>query len=141
TRTALSTTILKLQAQNMMEARVDSTWRVKDVVAHINWYDEQTVIMLSTKAMEGSHYWNIPMHQRNDIIFEDFKDTSTHAIIQQYEKQSTQLERGMTELSEQEFLNAENFKSMPSDFTPWEILNSNLQNHYSNHLKKLNEII
>ncbi len=140
TRTALSDTILQLQAQNKMEARVDGTWRVKDVIAHINWYDEQSVIMLSTKAMEGSDYWNIPMHERNDIIFEDFKDTSTHAIIEQYEGQSTQLERGLTELSEKEFLNPESFRSMPSDLSPWEILNSNLQNHYSDHLRQLRRI-
>ncbi|MHA2168783.1 MAG: hypothetical protein ACXAB7_02620 [Candidatus Kariarchaeaceae archaeon] len=141
TRTALSATILQLQAQNKMEARVDSTWRVKDVVAHINWYDEQTVIMLSTKAMEGSDYWNVPTHERNDIIFEDFKDTSTHAIIEQYERQSTKLAHGLTELNETDFHAPNSFRSMPSDLTPWEILTSNLQRHYADHLKQLRGII
>lgn len=52
------------------------TWSLKDVIAHLTWYEREMVGMLKARAFVGSSYWELPLDGRNALIFEESQDVT-----------------------------------------------------------------
>ncbi|MHA2250999.1 MAG: hypothetical protein ACXAD7_11590 [Candidatus Kariarchaeaceae archaeon] len=79
-RQKLSSTISQLETQHKINLIIDNGWTVKEVIAHVNWYDEQMGSMISNMAMEGSDYWNIDLNERNQVIRNTYHGVSEDII-------------------------------------------------------------
>jgi hypothetical protein len=43
-------------------------WSIKDIVAHLNWYDREMVGVLQARKLAGSEWWSLPLEERNRRI-------------------------------------------------------------------------
>jgi len=140
-RQKLSTTILQLMTEHKLDLILDNGWTVKDVIAHINWYDEQMYSMISTMAMEGSELWNIELHERNKTIHNTYKEDPKEIILKNFGRLSIQLEKALNSLIDANYGDPSFFRSMPTEYEPWQILESNLHKHYRDHINNLNALL
>lgn len=132
--------ISQLTSEQMVEPDVCGWWRVKDVIAHLGWYENQMVKMLQLRSLDtGTDGWDYPTDDRNDRIFQATRNDSLEMTIATEEatyQQLVQLIRGM---SDDELSNAACFASMPPDWSAVELLRQNTWQHYADHLPDIQQ--
>jgi hypothetical protein len=118
----------------MTEAILPEGWSLKDIIAHVAWHEREMVGLLESKALAGSDWWNLPMDERNSLIYEQHKDMPLDEVLAWAEKEYARFAKAFEALPE-EALNAPSFfENMPPDWTPWEIIADNTYIHYRDHI-------
>ncbi|MHA2029815.1 MAG: hypothetical protein ACW99A_11060 [Candidatus Kariarchaeaceae archaeon] len=116
---------------------VSGKWRVKDVLVHISWHEREMENLVKTMNLEGSPYWLLPTHERNDKIFQEFFDLNTEKIVQEYKQSFTDMMGQFSKLPSNATVNPTFFKNMPKDWQPWKVFAGNMFKHYEDHIVQL----
>ena len=134
--------VLSQFSQEQMEVTGNSNeWAVKDVIAHIGWYETEMLNLLRRHALEGSEWWNLPLQERNAAIYSETWNEELHDVIEneaQTYKMMLELLEGMDEV---DLNNPASFTGMPSDWQPWDVIASNTYEHYKDHIDQLEELL
>src|SRR5207237_2743438 len=65
----------------MEEPGVEGDWSVKDIVAHITWYEREMVGLLrGTLSGESDATWELPLDERNAAIAEQERLASPYEL-------------------------------------------------------------
>jgi len=130
---AYETALEALNDAQLLQPGICGDWSIKDVVAHITWYEREMVSVLSARALLGSALWNVTLEQRNFSIFAENKDRPLEDIL----IDSREIHQGVMDLTkgltEEDLLEASRFRKMPPDWIPWEVIASNTFEHYPVH--------
>ncbi|MGZ3716180.1 MAG: DinB family protein [Ktedonobacterales bacterium] len=129
---------LLAEASEMGEARmsqpgVNGAWSVKDIVAHVTWYEREMVGMLRTRALDGSTLWELSHDQRNMTLFEQHRDQPLAAVLADARQTFADLVTLVKGLAEEDLHDASRYRAMPPDWIPWELLADNSYTHYPQH--------
>ena len=86
----------RIDEARMTEPGVEGDWSVKDIVAHVTWYEREMVDLLRARALAGSDIWNLPLDERNAAIFEQNRKRTladvlaeSRAVFQQFRSRPT----------------------------------------------------
>ena len=71
----------------MLKPGVEGHWSVKDVLAHVVWYEREMVGMLSARALVGSDLWALPLEERNARIYEETKDMALEEVRAEWSRE------------------------------------------------------
>ena len=123
----------------MTEPGLPGGWSVKDVIAHITWYEREMIGMLEAMALVGSELWQLPHDERNVPIYEQNRDRPLEEVLSEAEQVNDQLYEAIASLSEDELSNPSHFRDMPSEWYPWDVIASNTYNHYHQHIPDIRE--
>ena len=118
----------------MIEPGLPGGWSVKDVIAHITWYEREMIGMLKAMALEGSDLWQLPQDERNIPIYEQNKDRPLEEVLSEAEQVYDQLFEAIASLSEDELSDPSHFRGMPSEWIPWDVIAGNTYDHYYQHI-------
>ncbi len=110
-------------------------WTMNDVVAHITWYDREMVDLLRTRTLAGSDWWNLPLDERNRMIFEKCHSMPQEEILHQHRHVYAELWQLAQQIVDDDLNDPSRFKDMPEDWKPWEMIASNTYEHYLEHLE------
>lgn len=110
------------------------TWSVKDVIAHITWYEQVMVEMLEAQSFEESEYWDLSLEERNALIYEENKDLSLETVMKTSQQVFTALIEQLESLPEEGLNDPTYFPGMPTDWKPWQVIASNTYEHYEEHV-------
>ncbi len=58
---------------DMGKPGVFGQWSIKDIIAHVTWYEKEMENMLRTKKLGGSELWELPPEQRDEAIYQKNK--------------------------------------------------------------------
>ena len=133
THKAYDEVITKLDDNQMIIPRSCGEWSVKDIIAHVTWYEFQMVGVLETRTLTGSDLWNLSLEERNAAIHAENQTRTLEEILSKAKDIHKALMILIQNLSEDDLQRAENFKDMPSDWIPWEVIASNTFEHYPVH--------
>lgn len=115
-------------------AGVEGEWTLKDVIAHVTWYESEMVGVIRTRALVGSPHWNLPSQdERNAAIFADLRGLPLTTVLSQSQEVHHQLVEAINGLSDEELNDAGKFRDMPGEWLPWQVIASNTCEHYSQH--------
>jgi hypothetical protein len=114
-------------------------WSVKDVIAHITWYEREMVGLLEAMALEGSDLWQLPQDERNVPIYEENRYRPLEEVLSEAEQVHEQLFEALASLPEAALSDASHFREMPSEWSPWEVIASNTYEHYHQHIPDIRE--
>lgn len=132
--------ISQIDPSRMTEPGVDGDYSIKDIIAHISWYERDGLGVMQTKVFKGSPYWDLPTQdERNAAIYNDIRNLSTSEVLTQSTEAYQQLYAALDRLTDADFNQAANFKEMPSDWVPAEVFASNTYEHYEQHLPVLRD--
>lgn len=132
-------TIAKLKEGELVQYNTCGEWSVKDVIAHITWYEKEMVGVLKTHILSGSNLWNLPLEERNAAIHKEFLQHPLEEVLTKSEQIHAELMELIQNLPEDDLHNAGNFKDMPDDWIPWQVIASNTFEHYPDHTKLIKE--
>jgi uncharacterized protein (TIGR03083 family) len=118
---------------------VAGEWSVKDVVAHVTWYEREMVGVLTAHALAGSDLWDLPTDERNQMLFEQNRQRPLGDVLAEARQVFDQLLAAMRSLSDEDLVDPGRFRDMPADWVPWQILAGNTYEHYRDHLPGLRE--
>ncbi len=127
--------LAQITAEKMELADVPGAWTVKDIIAHVTWYDREMVDFLRSRTLAGSDWWNLPLDERNRLIYEQNHDRPLAEILAQNRQVYENLWHLAQQLDDKDLNDPARFKDMPLDWLPWEMIASNTFEHYLEHIK------
>lgn len=131
--------IAEVGKPRMTEPGLPGGWSVKDVIAHITWYEREMIGMLKAMALVGSDLWQLPHDERNVPIYEKNRDRPLEEVLSEAEQVYAQLFEAIASLSEDELSDPSHFRDMPSEWTPWDVIAGNTHEHYHQHIPDIRE--
>jgi hypothetical protein len=123
----------QIEASRMTQSGAIGVWSIKDLIAHLAWYENQMVDIDGNQPQPGIELWELPLDERNAHIYQ-INQQRTLADIQSeaqevYQKLLATIER----LTEDQLQNVKYFPWMQPDWIPWKLIASNSYEHYHQH--------
>src|SRR5262249_54248648 len=56
-------------------------WSVKDLIAHVTWFEREMVDLLRDRALAGSDLWMLPQDKRNAAIYAENRDRPLDDVL------------------------------------------------------------
>ena len=112
---------------------VSGDWSLKDIIAHITWHEEQMVEAMEARALIGSEWWELPTHERNAHIYDEYRSAPLQDILDDATATHQQLVHWIGTLTDKDLNEAGSFEGMPDDWLFGEILSQNTFQHYGDH--------
>ena len=110
-------------------------WSLKDIIAHITWFEREMVGLIRAHALVGSELWNLPTDERNAAIYEQTKDQPLEQVLAESQQVHQQLMEALPSLSDDDLTDPSTFPNMPPDWQPWMIIAQNTYEHYEDHMR------
>ena len=130
-------TLAQVSPSQMTQPGVEGHYSIKDIIAHITWYEQEMVGLLSTRTLAGSDLWNLPTHRRNAAIYDQNKDRPLPDILTQSHQTHQQLLNHLATLTDDELNHPGRFTNMPPDWLPHQLIAGNTHQHYPDHTTTL----
>lgn len=109
-------------------------WILKDLLAHITWYEREMVEMLRRRNFNGSSLWELQLDERNARITSESQSLNLDQALAELNQVHKELLRQLELLDEEDLSNPASFPGMPIDWQPWQVIASNTYEHYLDHL-------
>jgi hypothetical protein len=124
------------EAAQMEQAGFSGEWSLKDVMAHIAWYEREMVQMLEAREFGGSELWELPLDERNAAIYTKIKGLGLDRVQEEARMVYTDLLALLAGLSDEDLNEPGHFPGMPLDWLPWQVIASNTYEHYDEHARQ-----
>ena len=129
--------LAQIASERMDQPGVAGDWSIKDIVAHVTWFEREMVGMMETHALVGSDLWNLPSDERNAAIYEQNRARDLDDVLAEAQQVFRQLVAALEQLSNVDFNDPARFPGMPPDWTPWEVIAGNSYEHYGHHIPSI----
>ena len=126
--------LAKVEKEKMIETSLPGGWSVKDVIAHITWHEREMAGLFEAKALVRSEWWELPMDERNALIYEEFKDQTLDEVLGTSKQDYERFLAAFEALPEIYLNDPTHFKDMPGDWIPWQVIAGNSYEHYHQHI-------
>lgn len=129
--------VARVPFERMAEPGVQGEWSLKDIIAHVAWYEREMVDMLRRKTFAGSDLWNEKLDARNAAIYNEVSSQPLLEVLADEQHQYTDLVDELQKTPDEAFTNSSSFPGMPADWEPAAVIASNTFEHYQEHLPDL----
>jgi len=136
-RAEWDTLVAAVPDEQWAEPGVCGTWSLRDVVAHVSWFEREMIELLRTRRLEGSDLWLLPPHERNDAIYRENRERSLADVRAESARLRAELLEQLATLTDAELADAAAFPPMPPDWQPADIFAQNTYEHYTAHAESL----
>lgn len=116
-------------------------WSVKNLVAHIAWFEREMAELLRQRVLAGSDWWNLPSDERNARIYEENRQRPLADVLAEARHSYADLAAALEGASDADLNDAARFRAMPADWLPWKILAENSWEHREAHLPALHALL
>ena len=140
-RESLSEWIKLVPDQAKEEVPISGYMSLKDILFHVNWFDNEMIQVLESRIFHGSPWWELDTDERNKRIQEQSELQDWHKTYNTFEENSTRLLKALENLEEAAINDPGYFEDMPEDWSPWFILSGNTYDHYDHHARDIEEYI
>ena len=131
--------IAQIDQERFTQPGVAGHWSVKDIIAHITWFEHEMVGLIKAHALVGSELWNLPTDDRNAAIYDSLKDQPLEKVLEESAEVYEELIEVLPTLSDEDLVNPGNFPGMPPDWQPGVIIAQNTYEHYQQHTPDLHK--
>jgi len=132
----------RLQEDGYFAMQFNNNWTVRDVLAHILWYEEEMVLLLNQQSLsQASTHWDNPYDRRNALIQEEMQGISPADLFSRHDEAVQQICQLIADLDPLVLDDPTYFEAMPADWVPWQILAQNTYEHYEDHLHRLQQFV
>ena len=118
----------------MTEPGIEAGWSIKDLIAHIAWYEREMAGILQARALVGSSLWILPNAERNAAIFDQNRDRSLQEVLSEAQRVYAELLQATQSLVEEDLIDPNRYQAMPADWVPWKVFADNSYEHYTAHI-------
>lgn len=116
-------------------------WSIKDIIAHIAWYETEMIKVLETRSLQGSDWWEQPLNKRNGLIHQTFLKETVESVMENETTVFHRLITLLTRINEDDLNDPAAFADMPVDWQPWSVIASNTNEHYLDHIQQIKDCL
>jgi hypothetical protein len=102
-------------------------------VAHITWHDREMVGVLKTRRLAGSEWWKLPLEERNQRIFEQYRSQPLEEALREHHQVHQALLKEIEQLEDEDLNDPARIEEILPGFKLWMILEENTWIHYLEH--------
>ena len=125
--------IEKIIEKGLSKERISHKWFVKDVIAHITWYEKELLEALEDRSIAESEFWNMSVEDRNEMIFNKTQERTFNEILKESKSAFDDLITKIEAMSNEE-LNSDVFIKRKSDTRiTWDFIGGITFWHYEDH--------
>jgi hypothetical protein len=121
----------------LVQSGVCGQWSVKDIMAHVTWYEREMEELFRTRKLEGSPLWELDPAKRNEDIFKKNQFRSLDEVKQESLQIFARLLTAVESADPGDFFDPACIEGMPEDWEPLEILGMNTWTHYIHHAEHI----
>ncbi len=126
-----------IPTDRMEQPALKGGWSVKDLIAHITWFEREMVNLLHTRSLAGgSILWARPTDERNLAIYTENRDRPLHEVQTESVEVYAEFLALCETLIDGDLTTPARFE-MPPDWLPWRIFAENTYEHYRDHAEEL----
>ena len=114
---------------------------VKDLVAHVTWYEREVVRMLRSRTMDVSGLWAMSPDERNAAIHEQARGMTLEGVRAESARVFSALMEQLELLPEEAYHDASRFTDMPPEWEPWKLIAGNTIWHYPDHTGAIRRLL
>jgi hypothetical protein len=116
---------------------VEGDLSVKDLIAHVTWYEREMIGLIETRLLAGSDLWSLSVNARNAGIFEQNRARPASDVLAEAHEVGRRLLDAIEGLTEDDICRADRFANMPHDWLPWQVIAGNTYDHYPAHIASI----
>jgi uncharacterized damage-inducible protein DinB len=128
---------LQAVPQERLEEQLIGDWSIKDVAAHITWHEREMIGVLKTRKLSGSEWWNLPTEERNQLIYEHYRNLPLDKVLREHRGIHRELVREIEKLEDADLNDHARFADMLPGRKLWMLLEDNTWTHYLLHTEDL----
>ncbi len=135
--------LAEVPVEAMTEPGAAGTWSVKDLVAHLNFFESWYGDRLH-EQLEGIQYtpteldW-MPFDQRNEIIYQQNRDRPVEEVLAESRVGFQRLLAGVQANPESFLIDPQQFPGAPEPVTIWKMLRGDVYEHYGEHIASIRQ--
>jgi DinB superfamily len=141
-RESWSALLARVGAERLENPGVEGTWSVKEIVAHLTWYEDRVVAgarqVFGTgkfaKTLDGLAAY--PMDERNERIADAARARPAADVLAEAERTFAEL-LTLIEIAPTKVLNDPRLLGFDYDFKPWMAVANNSYAHYREHAQAI----
>lgn len=126
--------LAKVDQARVTEPGIEGEWSLKDILAHVAWYEREMVGILQTRALVGSSLWVLPNVERNAAIFDQNCNRSLPEVLAEAQHVYFELLHTAQSLADDDLIDPSRYRDMPADWVPWKVFADNSYEHYAAHI-------
>jgi len=127
------TVLASIPESRFTEPDAVGNWSLKDLIAHVTWYEREMIGVIEQRALTGSDLWNRSTYRRNAAIYKENKDRSLQDVRDEAARVYPQLLAALQTLTDDDLNDPSHFREMLPDWLPWQIFAENTYEHYEHH--------
>ena len=121
------------------------TWSIKDIIAHLTYYEVWMANRLHERLRGEVYYpneWDM-MHwdARNALIYERDKNIPVDDVLRASKEAFQRLIDGVEANSEAFLIEPQQFQGLPMPILVWDMIRSEVYDHYRQHIPSIEEWI
>lgn len=132
--------IAEVPSDRMTEAGVAGAWSVKDIIAHLTYYERWFADRLH-EQLRGETYLPTELDMmgeaRNDVVYERVKDRPLADILAESRQAFEKLIAGVEAQPEKFLIEPQRFEGAPGPVRVWEMLQGDVYEHYAMHISSI----
>jgi uncharacterized damage-inducible protein DinB len=133
TRYDFESALRRLNDDQMSQPGVSGDLSVKDIIAHVTWYEREMIGLLQGHALAGSDLWGLSPAERNAAILAANRDRALAEVRAEARQVYLQLIELLERTDADVLKNPAHFRDMPRDWVPWQVIAGNSSEHYADH--------
>jgi uncharacterized damage-inducible protein DinB len=131
--------IAQVPRERMEEPTVIDGLSVKDLIAHITWYEREVVRTMRERAYTPSDHSLKPVDERNAAVLADSRTRALSDVLNEHYLTHRDLMALLQHVTDADLIDESSIKDMPKLGKPWQILAGNTYFHYPEHLTPIKE--
>ena len=134
TRQELEGLLAQLSPVQMAQPGVAGVWSVKDMLAHIAWYQAEEVEFFGETGVAASPLWATPQDQRNEILFAQSRDRPLEEVLAEFRRVHERFVAVVATLSDAELNQPGRFPDTSANRLPWQAIAVHSYEHDREHI-------
>lgn len=137
TRAEFERLLEELEPNQMTQSGVAGGWSVKDMLAHIAWYQREEAELFGETGVEASPLWEVPQDPRNELLFEQNRDRPLDEVLTEFRQAFEKFLAVVERLSDEDLNTLGRFPGTSVERPPWRAIAVHSYDHDREHIEMI----
>jgi uncharacterized protein (TIGR03083 family) len=133
-RQELEELLVAMTPEQMQRTGVAGDWSVRDVLAHLLWYQREELDLILESGTPASALWDVPQDPRNALIREELRDRPLDEVLAELRQVFVGLVAAVERLSDADLITPGRFPGTSAERLPWQDIGHNSWMHEHEHV-------
>ncbi len=134
TRQELEALLAQLTPAQLSQPGVAGDWSVKDMLAHIAWYQAEEVEFFGETGVEASPLWATPQDARNELLLAQNRERPLDDILTEFRTAFARFIAVVERLSDEDLNQPGRFLDTSAARLPWQAIAVHSYEHDREHI-------